>query len=112
MHLAQRGRVVRRPLFPHDGNIPSGSVSRQEIDPCPSHTNRRLTMKTMTGIAFDLATLMASPAFAQSNQGTWWDAYHSFAQETPNRALRAPVRPERRILPRRSWDAYDTNGRY
>jgi hypothetical protein len=69
-------------------------------------------MKTMTGIAFALATLLASPAFAQSNQGNWWDAYNSFAQETPNRALRTPVRPERRILPRRSWDAYDTNGRY
>jgi hypothetical protein len=69
-------------------------------------------MKTITGIAFALATLMASPAFAQSNHGNWWDAYHSFAQETPNRALRAPVRPDRRVLPRRSWDVYDTNGRY
>ena len=35
-------------------------------------------MKTMTGIAFALAVLSASPASAQAFQGNWWDAYHSF----------------------------------
>jgi hypothetical protein len=62
--------------------------------------------KVMTGIALALATVLASPAFAQTRVATPWDAYHAYAQgEFGPRA--AP-----RHSPHRSWDVYNTNGRY
>jgi hypothetical protein len=68
--------------------------------------------KALTGIAFALATLAASPALAQSNQGNWWDAYHSYAQEYQGAGPQRAVRNAPRHSPRRSWDVYNTNGRY
>jgi hypothetical protein len=69
-------------------------------------------MKTMTGIAFALAVLSASPASAQAFQGNWWDAYHSFSQPDSAYDAYASYPVHRRHSPRRSWDVYNTNGRY
>jgi hypothetical protein len=68
-----------------------------------------MTTKAVTGIAFVLVTMLASPALAQSNQGTGWDAYHSYAQQYdgPQRL----VRDGRRHSLHRSWDVY-RRGRY
>ena len=67
-----------------------------------------MTMKVITGVAFAFATLLASPAFAQSaNQ---WDAYHAYAQSEfgPARGVTTGDRQS----PHRSWDVYNTSGRY
>lgn len=68
-------------------------------------------MKTMTGLALALATLLASPAYAQSNQGNWWDAYHSYAQQYQEGPQRFSPEIRRQSL-HQSWDVYNTNGRY
>jgi hypothetical protein len=69
-------------------------------------------MKTITGIAFALATLSASPAFA-AGQGNWWDAYPWSARQSHDYSgPRGAFAADPRYLPRRSWDVYDTNGRY
>jgi hypothetical protein len=79
-----------------------------------------MTTKAVAGITFALATMLASPAFAQSNQGNWWDAYHSFDQQSDAydsyaqqyEGPRRRVRGGRRHSPHRSWDVYNTQGRY
>jgi hypothetical protein len=80
-----------------------------------------MTIKAITGIAF-AATLLASPAFAQAFQGNTWDAYRPFSQQDAYRPFSqqydayhsyAQEYPRaRRHSPRRSWDAYNTQGRY
>jgi hypothetical protein len=68
-----------------------------------------MTTKAVTGIAFALVTMLASPALAQSNQGNRWDAYHSYAQQYEG--SHRVVRDGRRHSPHRSWDVY-RRGRY
>ncbi len=68
--------------------------------------------KETTGIAFVLATLLASPAFAQSNQGSQWDAYHSYAQEYQGAGPQRIIRNAPRHSPHRSRGVYNNNGRY
>jgi hypothetical protein len=60
-----------------------------------------MTTKVITGVALALATVLASPAFAQSARVN--DGYRAYAQSEF-----APARHS----PRRSWDVYNTNGRY
>ena len=69
-------------------------------------------MKTMTGIAFALAVLSASPASAQAFQGNWWDAYHSFGHQNDAYNAYAAYPEARRQAPRRAYNAHSTNGRY
>lgn len=68
-----------------------------------------MTIKVFTGIALALATVLASPAFAQSAGVNPWDAYDAYAQtEYGPRAVANQLRHS----PHRSWDVYNTNGRY
>ncbi|MPZ41589.1 MAG: hypothetical protein GEU95_26800 [Rhizobiales bacterium] len=64
--------------------------------------------KVITGVALALATVLASPAFAQPTFAKW-DAYHAYAQSEfgPGRFANGT-----RHSPHRSWDVYNTNGRY
>ena len=66
-----------------------------------------MTMKVITGVALALATVMSSSAFAQTTRVTPWDAYQAYGQ-----AEYAPQANQPRHSPRRSWDVYNTNGRY
>jgi hypothetical protein len=67
--------------------------------------------KTMTGIAIALATLLASPAFAQTGRADQWDRYNAYAQQ--NEAYGSQRATDgARHSPHRSWDVYNTNGRY
>jgi len=63
-----------------------------------------MTTKVITGVALALATVLASPAFAQSARVNPWDGYQAYAQYAPANAARHS--------PHRSWDVYNTNGRY
>jgi hypothetical protein len=63
--------------------------------------------KVIAGVALALATVLASPAFAQTRVATPWDAYHAYAQSP-----RAAFTNGYRHSPHRSWDVYNTNGRY
>jgi hypothetical protein len=65
--------------------------------------------KVITGVALALATVLASPAFAQPLQAPW-DAYYAYGQRTEN--YRPRQVDEWRHSPRRSWDVYNDNGRY
>src|SRR3981189_1107109 len=52
---------------------------RQGIDPWPGaheEGEKFMTKKIITGVAFALATVLASPAFAQSGPMNQRDAYH------------------------------------
>jgi hypothetical protein len=62
--------------------------------------------KVITGVALALATVLASPAFAQPGLVNQRDAYQAYAQ-SPNRVAPNAYRPSPR-----SWDVYNTNGRY
>ena len=66
-----------------------------------------MTMKVITGVALALATVMSSSAFAQTTRVNPWDAYQAYGQ-----AEYAPQANQPRHSPHRSWDVYNTNGRY
>ena len=66
-----------------------------------------MTMKTITGVALALATVLSSPAFAQCTSANPSDAYQTYGQ-----AEYAPRADQLQHLPRRSWDVYDTNGQF
>jgi hypothetical protein len=71
-----------------------------------------MKMKVITGIALGLATLLTSPAFAQSrgpvNQyGAHYDAYAQAYGPDEETVLH-----RRQPEAHRSWDAYSTNNRY
>jgi hypothetical protein len=66
-----------------------------------------MTMKVITGVALALATVMSSSAFAQTTRVNPWDAYQAYGQ-----AEYGPRANQPRHSPRRSWDVYNSNGRY
>ena len=70
-----------------------------------------MNTKVITGVALVSATVLASPAFAQSARVHHRDAYQAYAQVGPygphwgySNRLRHPAHP--------SWDVYNTNGKY
>jgi hypothetical protein len=66
--------------------------------------------KVITGVALALATVLASPAFAQSARAPQWDGYYAYGQQDYGRQHAATNGP--RHSPHRSWDVYNDNGRY
>jgi hypothetical protein len=63
--------------------------------------------KAITGVALVVATVLASPAFAQGANRA--DAQHAYAQSE----FGAPwAATSGKHAPRHSWDVYNTNGRY
>jgi hypothetical protein len=67
--------------------------------------------KTMTGIAIALATLLASPAFAQTGHADQWGGYYAYGQQDQAYDSQR-VTDGRRHSPNPAWDVYNTNGRY
>ena len=68
--------------------------------------------KVITGVALALATVLASPAFAQSRGpvNQYGAHYDAFAQAYGPSA--ETVRNRRQPQAHRNWDVYNTNGRY
>jgi hypothetical protein len=77
-----------------------------------------MTTQTMMGIAIALATMLASPAFAQSAIGQSGEpyftdnAYTAYGQEAPILSPAATVRRLPQNASNPAWDVYDGNGRY
>jgi hypothetical protein len=63
-----------------------------------------MTIKVITGVALALATVLASPAFAQSNRV---NAYQSYGQAEYGPRAAVNGQPTHR-----SWNVYNTNDRY
>ena len=68
-----------------------------------------MSMKTMMVVAATLATVLASPALAQSANGhVPYDLYSAQARHTQTYSRQQARRPS----PHRSWNVYGTDGHY
>lgn len=68
--------------------------------------------KVITGVALALATVLASPAFAQSARAPQWNGYYAYGQQTEDYGRQQAATDGRRHSPHPFWDVYNSYGRY